>query len=121
MELHWSQRARIKKDVVPIFQQLEVSLQRLVRFHGQEDNTACIAAIQRGYSPALRHLQRHIRLSTGFIHEVFFPDLTDPTAPHYWSKCDYCETAKQKGDWMTKELTPIKHAAALQLADYVKG
>ncbi len=111
----------MKKDVVPILQQLEVSLGRLVRLHGQEDNTACIAAIQRGYSPALRHLQRHIRLSTGFTHEVFFPDLTDPTAPQYWSKLEYCETEKQKEDWVTKELTPIKHAAALQLAGYTKG
>ena len=51
----------------------------------------------------------------------FFPDLTDPTAPQYWSKLDYCETKKQKGDWMTKELTPIQHAAALELAGYSKG
>ena len=85
-----------------------------------EHNAACIAAIQRGNSPALRHLQRHVRLSTGFAHEVFFPDLTDPTAPQYWSKLDYCEIKKQKGDWMTKELTPIQHAAALELAGYSK-
>ena len=111
----------LKKDVIPILQQIEVSLGRMVKLVCMEDNTACIAAIQRGYSPALRHLQRHVRLSTGFAHEVFFPDLTDPTAPQYWSKLDYCETKKQKGDWMTKELTPIQHAAALQLAGYSKG
>ncbi len=75
----------LKKDVIPILQQIEVSLGRMVKLVCMEDNTACIAAIQRGYSPALRHLQRHVRLSTGFAHEVFFPDLTDPTAPQNWS------------------------------------
>ena len=86
------------------------------RLQGQEDNTACVAAVQRGYSPALRHLQRHIQLSTGFTYEVFYPDLTDPTAPQYLAKLDYGATEKQKGDWMTKELPPIKFAAALELA-----
>ena len=121
MELHRGLRARIEEGRAPYSPTAEVSLKRLVRLHGREDNTACTAAIQRGYSPALRHLSRHIRLSTVFTHEVFFPDSTDPTAPQYWSKLDYCETEKQKGDWMTKELTPIKHAAALELAGYARG
>ena len=64
---------------------MEVSLGRLVCLRGLEDNTQFIAAIQRGYSPALRHLQRHCRLSLGFTHEVFFPDRTDPNAPLYLS------------------------------------
>ena len=106
----------LKKDVIPILQQIEVSLGRLVKLQGQEGNTACVAAAQRGYSPALRHLQRHIQLSTGFTYEVFYPDLTDPTAPQYLAKLDYGATEKQKGDWMTKELPPIKFAAALELA-----
>ena len=101
--------------------QMEVSLGRLVRLRGLEDNTQCIAAIQRGYSPALRHLQRHCRLSLGFTHEVFFPDKTDPEAPQYFSKLEYCDTNSQKGDWMTKESPPTKFQASLRLAGYQSG
>ena len=110
-----------KKDVIPILQLIDVSLRRMIKLAGLENNPASMAAIQSGYNPALGHMQRHTRLSTGFAHELFFPDLTDPTAPQYWSRLDYCETKKQKGDWMTKELTPIQHAAALELAGYSKG
>ena len=45
----------MKREVIPLLHQMEVSLGRLVRLRGLEDNTQCIAAIQRGYSPALRH------------------------------------------------------------------
>ena len=45
----------LKREVIPILHQIEVSLGRLVMLRGLEDNTQCIAAIQRGYSPALRH------------------------------------------------------------------
>ena len=108
----------LRKEVIPILQQIEVSLNRHVLLRGLEDNTACIAAIKRGYSSAMRHLQRHCRLSLGFSNEVFFPDKTDPDAPFYLSELVYCPTDVQKGDWMTKELTPVKFAAALQLAGY---
>ena len=99
---------------------MEVSLNRLVLLNGYEDNTQCIAAIRRGYSPNLRHLQRHCRLSLGFTNEVFYPDLTNPDAPQYKALLNYIETDKQKGDWMTKELTPAKFKAARELAGYVK-
>jgi hypothetical protein len=111
----------LKREVIPLLHQMEVSLGRLVRLRGLEDNTQCIAAIQRGYSPALRHLQRHCRLSLGFTHEVFFPDKTDPEAPQYFSKLEYCDTNSQKGDWMTKESPPTKFQASLRLAGYQRG
>ena len=97
---------------------MEVSLDRLVLLRALEDNTACISTVQRGYSPAMRHLQRHCKLSLGFTHEVFFPDKTDPDATFYLSELVYCPTDEQKGDWMTKELTPVKFTAALELAGY---
>ena len=98
--------------------QMEVSLNGMVMLRGLEDNTQCIAAIQRGYSAALRHLQWHCRLSLGFAHEVFFPDRTDPSAPQYKSKLQYCESAEQKGDWMTKKNPPKKFRACLELAGF---
>ena len=76
----------------------------MVHLRGIEDNTQCIAAIKRGYSPALRHLWRHCRLNLGFTHEVLYPDRTDPDAPRFLSNLQYCETSQQKEDWMTKEL-----------------
>ena len=115
-----AQEVGLKKEVIPLLHQMEVSLNRLVLLRGNKDNTQCIAALKRGYSPNLRHLQRHCRLSLGFSHEVFFPDLTDPQAPHYLAKLEYCETAAQKGDWMTKELTRIKFKGAHELANYSK-
>ena len=53
-----AQELGLRKEVIPLLQQMEVSLNRLVLLRGLEDNTACIAAVKRGYSPAMRHLQR---------------------------------------------------------------
>ena len=61
--------ATLKRDVVPILHQLEVTLGRPVKIVCKEDNTACIGAIKRGYSPALRYLQRHSQVSLGFAHQ----------------------------------------------------
>ena len=108
----------LKKEVIPLLHQMEVSLKRMVILCGLEDNTQCISALKRGYSPSLRHLQRHSRLSLGFSHEVFYPDRTDPNAPQYLACLQYCETAQQKGDWMTMENVPNKFVACLKLAGY---
>ena len=109
----------LKSEVIPLLHQMEESLGRMVCLRGLEDNTQCIAAIQRGYSPSPRHLQRHCRLSLGFPHEVFVPDRTDPDDPQYISKLEYCETSKQKGDWVTKENPAKKFLECLKLAGYV--
>ena len=108
----------LKKEVIPILQQLEATLGRLVLLQCREDNTQCIAAIRRGYSPALRHLKRHINLGLGFTHEVFHGDSSDPTAPVYWASMVYCPSKEQLGDWMTKELAPKDFQAALEMAGY---
>ena len=92
-----------------------VTLQCSVLSKGLKDNTACIAMVKRGYSQAMRHLQRHCKLSLGFTSEVLLPDKTDPDASFYLSDLVYCPTELQKGDWMTKEPPPAKFAAALQL------
>ena len=109
----------LKKEVIPILHQIEVSLGRLVLLQCHEDNTQTIFAIRRGYSPALRHLKRHINLGLGFTHEVFYPDLSDSSAPKYWSSLVYCPTDEQLGDMLTKELPPIKFSAAIGAAGYM--
>jgi hypothetical protein len=108
----------LKREVIPILQQLEVTLGRLVLLECREDNTQCIQAIRKGYSPALRHLKRHINLGLGFAHEVFYPDLSDSAAPVYWSTLRYCESKDQLGDMMTKELAPKAIEAAVAKLGY---
>ena len=40
----------LKREIIPLLHQAEVTLKRAVKLVGKEDNTACIAAIKRGYS-----------------------------------------------------------------------
>jgi hypothetical protein len=112
--------AGLKKEVIPMLHQLEVSLGRLVLLQCREDNTQCIAAVRRGYSPALRHLKRHVNLGIGFSNEVFYPDHANPEALQYWSSLVYCESKAQLGDWMTKELGPKDFKAAVERAGYLR-
>ena len=104
--------------MIPVLAQLEVSLQRPVKLICKEDNTACIAAIKRGYSVALRYLKRHTNCSLGFANEVFFPDLNEGS-PRYWAQINYWESKLHKGDWMTKELSPAAFERAKRLAGYI--
>ena len=67
----------VKREVIPLLDQAEVTLRRPVKLVCKEDNTACIASIKRGYSAASRYLKRHAELSLGFTNEVFYPDATD--------------------------------------------
>ncbi len=108
----------LKREVIPVLEQLERNLGRSVLLIGNEDNTQCISAIKRGYSPALRHLQRHCRTSLGFAHEVFYPD-GSPGAAKYDSDLRYCETTKRKGDWMTKALDRAAFIKAREAAGYI--
>ena len=105
----------LKREVIPILHQLEVSLNRPVKLIGKEDNTACIIAIKKGYSTSLRYLKRHAELSLGFTHEVFYPDRT-LGSPRYWAQLTSWDTKSHKGDWMTKELPPRAFEQAWRLA-----
>ena len=105
--------------LVLILHQIEVTLGRPVKLVGKEDNTACIAAVKRGYSPALRYLQRHAQVSLGFVNKVFHLDFNDDAAPKYLAELGYWESKSHKGDWMTKELPPKDFSHALSLAGFV--
>ena len=107
----------LKREVIPILAQLEVTLRRPVKLVCKEDNTQCIAAIKRGYSTALRYLKRHRNCSLGFTNEVFFPDRNEGS-PKYWSQITYWESKLHKGDWMTKELSPSPFEKAKRLAGF---
>ena len=109
----------LKREVIPLLAQLEVTLRRPVKLVCKEDNTACIAAVKRGYSTALRYLKRHANLSLGFVNEVFYPDKNSGKS-RYWAQLAYWESKAHKGDWMTKELAPSCFEKAKRLAGYAE-
>ena len=111
----------LKREVIPVLDQLETSLKRFAKLVGNEDNTQCIAAIKKGFSSNLRYLKRHCRTSLSFAHEVFFPDPDDDDAPKYDSELKYIETKSQKGDWMTKPLDRKSFLFAREAAGYIRG
>ena len=105
--------------MIPILHELEVTLGRPVKLVRKEDNTACIAAVKQGYSPALGYFQRHAQMSLGFCHEVFHPDWEDQAAPRHLSELTYLESKSHNGDWMTKESSPKDFQNAVSLAGFV--
>ena len=116
--------AHLKKEVIPILNMLEICLQRKVTLRMKEDNTQVISAVKKGYSPNLRHLQRHNRLSLGFVNEIFCakddphpnPEAAEAPEP-YAAHVEYIETKKQKGNWMTKDLQRAEFIEAKRMAN----
>ena len=81
-------------------------LQRPIDAVLHEDNMSTIVVISAGYSPQLRHIQKHHRISLGEVHELCqHPDM----------KVQHIETDKQKGDLMTKGLARPKHEPAMRM------
>ena len=71
-----------------------------------EDNMSTIEVTKNGYSPKLKHLAKHHRISLGLTHELCqSPDL----------EVRHCDTNLQKGDMMTKGLARPKHDPACKL------
>jgi hypothetical protein len=87
---------------------LEDVWQRAVLCKVFEDNISTILVAQRGYSSALRGLQKHFRISLSSLGEILAR--SDFTIEHI-------STDKQRADALTKGLTPSAHEAALKLLD----
>ena len=111
--------ASLKRDVVHLLYQIEVTLGRLVKLVCKEHNQLCIAAVKRGYSPALRYIQRHAQVSLGFCHEIFHSDWEGDCASKYSAEMTYWESQSHKRDWMTKELSPKDFEKAKLLTGFV--
>ena len=104
----------LKKTVIATLGMLEFCLGRPVKLVIQEDNSQCITAVKRGYSPALRYLQRHCRMDLGFSNEVvmgYYPD----GSKMYLSEIRHAGTATHKGDFLTKPLDRSKFGNAKRL------
>ena len=81
-------------------------LERPVHAVVHEDNSATITVVNTGYSPQLRYMAKHHRISLGLVHEMCEHDDVD---------LEYIETNKQKGDLMTKGLQRPKHEPAMHM------
>ena len=93
----------LRKMVIPILHQCEVVLGREIKLVCHEDNMQVVQGVARGYSPSLRHLQRHDRLSLGFSFEVF-TERDEDGYRRYLAEMKYECSKQQKGDVFTKPL-----------------
>ena len=84
-----------------------------------EDNQACIKLVNKGYSPALRHLERTARCSIGFLHELFVENKETAET----CVLQYCPALEQKGDLFTKALerASYQHNLALIKVSGLRG
>ena len=96
----------LREHLVPLQSLWSIMLGRPIHVIIHEDNESTIAVIKNGYSPQLRYLAKHHRISLGLVHELCQNDDIDIV---------HIETAKQKGDLLTKGLARPKHEPALQL------
>ena len=83
-----------------------IMLDRPVKGTIFEDNMSTITVIKNGYSPQMRHLQKHHRISLGIVHEL---------CEHEDIDVKHTTTDKQKGDICTKGLARPKHEPACRM------
>jgi len=96
----------LRESVVPLLDLWSLMLDRTVRGVIHEDNMSTITVIEAGYSPQMRHLPKHHRISIGLVHELVQSPNID---------IQHITTDKQKGDLMTKGLARPKHEPACRM------
>ena len=77
----------LRESLIPIQSLWSLLLQRKVVSVVHEDNMSTITVIDAGYSPQLRHIQKHHRISLGEVHEL---------CQHDDIVLEHIETDKQK-------------------------
>ena len=114
----------IRNEAAPLQILLATLLSQAMKVKVFEDNTACITAAKKGYSPSLRHLPRHQRCALGTVHETFFEDADAPEEDlkarraivDKWGVMEllHKDTKEHKGDFFTKELARADFEAAVR-------
>jgi hypothetical protein len=100
----------LREVLVPQIALWSLLLQRPIHSFIEKDNNSTIIAIGRGYSPQLRYLERHHRVSVGLVHEMCSaPDIT----------VEKVESNEQRGDLFTKPLDKNKLQYAFKLVGLV--
>eukprot|EP00972_Heterocapsa_arctica_P071263 10526320-Heterocapsa_arctica.AAC.1 len=67
----------LKTEALPMLDPLSQALGRNVGLICLEDDTQCLAVVQKGYSAGLRHLERTERIALSVEYEQFFGDKKD--------------------------------------------
>ena len=96
----------LRESLIPLQSLWELMLQRPIQAVMHEDNMSTIVVINACYSPPLRHIQKHHRISLGEVSELCKSENM---------KLIHIETDKQKGDLMTKGLARPKHESAMYM------
>ena len=96
----------LRESLVPLEHLWSVMLQRPVLAVVHEDNMSTITVIEAGYSPQLRYINKHHRVSLGITHEM---------CKQKDMRLEHCPSDKQKGDIATKGLARAKHEAACRM------
>jgi hypothetical protein len=102
-----------EEDAIPIQMLMSLLLNKPIDVITHEDNAACIIAVQKGYSPALRALPRTQRCAIGALRGIFHEHEQRPDE----GKCLLIKepTETHKGDIFTKELQPHKFKVAVTM------
>ena len=90
----------VRGDGVPAQILLSKLLQCQVDLDIHEDNAACIIAVAKGYSPAMRYLPRSLRTSLGKLNEL----TSEVGNPFGVCRVVKADTKIHKGDFFTKAL-----------------
>ena len=103
----------MREDALPLQDLVQLLLRKPVALVVKEDNTACIQAVRKGYSPSLRHMARTQRVSLGDLHETFEERQAEghDDGPVL---LQHQETKQHKGDVFTKYLDPTTYNNALR-------
>ena len=104
--------ACLRTELIPCQALLEKVLGRPVTAEIQEDNSACIIAANKGYSPSLRYLRRTQRIAIGAVHDILHRERDKDEGPVILMKA---ASSDQKGDLFTKAMARPAFERALSL------
>ena len=90
-------RDTIYKEGIPLLDLLDSLFGKKHNLYFLEDNTAAIQVIEKGFSVAMRHLDRTQGLSLSALHDTF---CESPQGDHISLK--YCDTRFMRADIFTK-------------------
>ena len=93
----------LRKELLPTQLLMEKLLRRPVNATLYEDNNAAITAVNKGYSPNMRHIPRTQRTSIGLLHEIIC-DTESRDENSGTIDLIKVDTKIHKGDMFTKEL-----------------
>ena len=107
----------LRSELIPMQSLLQQILLMAIPGDLMEDNNSTIIAVNKGYSPAMRHLARTQRTALGLVHDVITEEPNPGEGRIGVLKAD---TDKHKGDMFTKELDPRAFLNALSMIRLTK-